>query len=107
MKKLIEEEDGCARIFTAAAFNPQFVPDFAAGDENARRVAYFVIGNQRQEARTREFFDVGASVGMAQHAFGGKDNERLAPRAARLAAQQVKILRGCRGLANLHVVFGG
>src|SRR5713226_133619 len=44
---------------------------------------------------------------MAQHALGCEDDQRLAPQAAHLPAQQVEILRGGRGLANLHVVFGG
>src|SRR5216684_109499 len=44
---------------------------------------------------------------MAQHALGREDDKRLAPHAAHLAAQQVEILRGGRGLANLHVVFRG
>src|SRR5260370_5080182 len=44
---------------------------------------------------------------MAQHALGREDDKRLAPQAARLPAQQVEILRGGRGLADLHVVFRG
>src|SRR6266404_2114571 len=44
---------------------------------------------------------------MAQHALGREYDERLAPWAAHLAAQHVKILSGSRGLANLHVVLGG
>ena len=46
-------------------------------------------------------------VGMAQHALGREDDERLAPGAQRLAAQQVEILRGGRGLADLDVVARG
>src|SRR5713101_28450 len=44
---------------------------------------------------------------MAQHAFRREDDQRFAPRAAHLPAQHVKILRGGRRLADLHVVFGG
>src|SRR6202165_4966135 len=44
---------------------------------------------------------------MAQHALGREDDERLAPRTARLPAQHMKILRSRRRLANLHVVFRG
>ncbi len=39
--------------------------------------------------------------------FRREDDERLAPQAARLAAQQVEVLRGRGGLANVHVAFGG
>src|ERR1700730_19178841 len=41
---------------------------------------------------------------MAQHALGGEDHERFAPVPQALAAQQVEILRGIRGLANLEIV---
>src|ERR1700726_3786731 len=44
---------------------------------------------------------------MAQHTFRRKDDERLPPEAADLAAQQVKILRGGGRLADLHVFFAG
>jgi hypothetical protein len=44
---------------------------------------------------------------MAQHALRSKDDERLAPVAAHLAAQHVEVLGGAGGLANLNVVFGG
>src|SRR5690348_9503442 len=44
---------------------------------------------------------------MTQHAFRCEDHQRLAPRAANLPAQQMKILRSGRRLANLHVLFAG
>ena len=44
---------------------------------------------------------------MAQHALGREDDERLAPFAQGLAAEQVEVLRGGGGLADLHVVAGG
>src|SRR5579864_4137413 len=44
---------------------------------------------------------------MAQHALGREDDEGLAPGSQRLPPQQVKILRGCRRLANLDVVACG
>ena len=43
---------------------------------------------------------------MAEHALGGEDDERLAPRPHDLAAKQMEVLRGGRGLADLHVVIG-
>src|SRR5579863_6808867 len=44
---------------------------------------------------------------MAQHAFWREYDQRLAPQAARLPAQQMKILRGRGGLADVHVALGG
>src|SRR5580692_12129164 len=42
---------------------------------------------------------------MPQHALWREDDQRLAPHAARLPAQHMKILRGRRRLTDLHVVF--
>ena len=36
----------------------------------------------------------GAGVRMTQHAFGGEDDERLAPRAKGLTTEQMKVLGG-------------
>ena len=44
---------------------------------------------------------------MAQHALRREHHQRLAPVPQRLPAQQLKILRGVRRLANLNVVLGG
>src|SRR5271165_1188673 len=42
---------------------------------------------------------------MTQHALGSEYDQRLAPVAQSLAAQQVKILHGVRRLRNLDIVF--
>src|SRR5271169_884959 len=42
---------------------------------------------------------------MAEHTLGSEDDQRLAPQAARLAAEQVEILCGGGGLADVHVAF--
>ena len=55
----------------------------------------------------REFLNIGTGVRMAQHAFWRENDQRLAPRAARLPAQHVEVLRRGGRLADLHVVFGG
>ena len=44
---------------------------------------------------------------MAQHALRGEDDQRLAPVAQGLAAQQMKILRGVGRLRDLDIVFRG
>ena len=105
--ELIEKENGRVGVLPAAAFGAQLVADFSAGDKDAARVPHFAVGNQREETRFRKFLDIGAGVGMAQHAFGSKNDQRLTPSAAHLAAEHVEILRGGRRLTDLHVVFGG
>src|SRR5689334_25416631 len=65
------------------------------------------VGNNGKKARRREFIDARGSIGMAQHALWSEDDQRLAPRAADLPAQEVKILRGGGRLANLHIFFAG
>src|SRR5580693_728572 len=44
---------------------------------------------------------------MTEHTLWRENDQRLAPQAARLPAQQVEILRGSGGLADVHVAFGG
>src|SRR5437899_6504032 len=105
--KLVEEENGRARVLAPTAFRAQFVADFAASYQNSPGVVHFTIRHQQQEARLGELFDRRTGVRVPQHALRRKDNQRLAPRTPRLAAQHVEILSGGGGLANLHVVFGG
>ena len=44
---------------------------------------------------------------MAEHALRGEDDERLAPGAQSLTAQEMEVLRGVGGLGDDHVVAGG
>src|SRR2546423_9118665 len=103
--ELVEEKNRGAGVFAAAALGAKLVADFTAGDEDALGVLNFSLGNDRKKTRLCEIVDAGGSVGMPQHAFGREDHERLAPRSAYLPAQQMKILRGGGGLANLPVFF--
>jgi len=48
--ELVEEEDGRVQILAAAALGAQFVPDFAAGNQDAVCVGDFGIGHERLEA---------------------------------------------------------
>src|SRR2546423_1361574 len=105
--ELVEEKNRGAGVFAAAALGAKLVADFTAGDEDALGIMNFSLGNDRKKTRLREIIDAGGSVGMPQHAFGREDHERLAPRSAYLPAQQMKILRGGGGLANLHVLLAG
>jgi len=70
--ELVEKENGGTRVLVlgarragdaAAAFGTQLMADFSAGDQDALRVLHFAVGNQRQEARFREFLDLRAGVG--------------------------------------------
>src|SRR6266478_2575691 len=103
--QLIQENNRGAGVFATAALGAQLVAEFAADDEDALGVLHFAVGNDGKEAWLRELIEARGSIWVAQHAFGSEDDERLAPRAANLPAQEVKILRGSGGLANLHVFF--
>src|ERR1039458_427261 len=90
----------------AFALGLQVVADFAATEQDVPdlggvnlRVPY--DGPKSREAERRQ---VAGRIRMAQHAFGGEADQRLAPLAQSLAAQQVKELGGRRRLADLHVV---
>ena len=82
-------------------------PILPVADEEARGVLDLGLGHDREEARAREVGDGRERVGVAEHALRREDDQRLAPLAQRLAAQQVEVLRGGRGLADLDVVAGG
>src|SRR5215472_870766 len=45
--ELVQEKDGSARIFAAAAFGAKLVADFTAGDQDARGVTHFAVRNER------------------------------------------------------------
>ena len=104
--KLIQEKDGGGSVVAAAALGAEFVANLAAGDEDTLRVADFAIGNECEKSWAGELFKSGRRIGMAEHAFGREDDERFAPKAASLAAQQMKILRGGGRLADVHIAFG-
>src|SRR5258708_11619464 len=78
-----------------------------AGDQDSPGILHFVIRHERQKSWPREFLDARTGVGMTKHTLRRENDERLPPGAPRLAPQHVEILRRRRGLADLHVVFGG
>jgi len=88
----------------------QLVPDFSAADQDALCGSDFAIGNNPLEPRAEKkkknpqsakTHRGGATCSRREY------HQRLAPAAQRLPAQQLKILRGVRRLANLNVVLGG
>src|ERR1700730_11124445 len=103
--ELVEEKDSRGCILASAAFGSEFVADFAAGDQNTVGVLHFGVRDKGEKTGTREVLDVRSGIGMAEHAFGRKYDEWLTPRATRLAAKQMEILRGVGGLADIHVAF--
>src|SRR5215469_7602925 len=77
--ELVEEEDGSIGVLALAAFGAKFVGHLSAGNQDAVRVGHLGIGNQRQEAWPLKVLELRSGVGMAQHAFRGKYDQRLAP----------------------------
>ena len=80
--------------------------DFARAQQNARYLVRGgrVIRHHALEAARGQCRKRAAGVGMAQHAFRREADQRLAPLAQSLTAQQVEVLRGRRRLADLHVI---
>ena len=91
---LVHEDDGRALILAALAFHAEFVPDLSGADQDAGGVHGACIRNDGQEALVREIGDGRVRVGMTQHALGREDDQRFAPVAQRLSAEQMEIL-GC------------
>ena len=63
-----------------------------------------VIRHNTLEAARGQRRKAGCCVGMSQHALRREADQRLAPLAQSLTAQQVEVLRGRRRLADLHVI---
>src|SRR5215472_6450887 len=80
--------------------------DFASAEDQALAVPDLGVLDHRLEAAGTQVAERASRIGMPQHPFGSKNNERLAPATQRLTAQQMEILAGSRGLANLNVVLG-
>ena len=99
-----EKKSRCV-VFAATAVRAEFVANLSAGDEDALRVGNFASGTSVRNRGALEFFDGGSGVRMAQHALWSENDQRLAPAAASLPSEQVEILRGVGGLADLDIVF--
>src|SRR5258707_13976968 len=56
--ELVQKENCRTSVFTAAAFGPQLVADFSAGNQDAASVLQFPVGNEREEARVRKFLEL-------------------------------------------------
>ena len=88
------------------AFRAQFVADFSAANQDALGGRDFAVRHHPLKSRPLKILDRRRRVGMPQHALRREHDHRLAPAPQRLPAQQLKILRGVRRLANLNVVLG-
>ncbi len=64
------------------------------------------VGENFLEAAGREILDGRGAAGIAQHALGGHEHERLLDRAQGLTAQDVVVARGRRTMGDLDVVLG-
>ena len=78
--ELLDEDDADAEVFALLALDAEVVADLAAADEQAARALDVVVGEDIFEGRLAELRDGGGCVGVAQHALGREDDERLAPR---------------------------
>ena len=105
--ELFEEDDRRGGVFPLLSFRLKFVADFSGADQDAVGFSDFGVGNDVQEILVREVFDGRTGVGMAQHALRREDDQRLAPVAQCLPAQEMEILRGVRGLAIWMLSFRG
>src|SRR5271170_2589436 len=105
--ELFQKNDGGGRVFSVLTFGLEFVADLSGADQNAVGFADFGVGDDVQEILVSEICKGRTGVGMAQHALGSEYDQRLAPVAQGLAAQQVKILRGVTRLRDLDIVFRG
>ncbi len=105
--KLFEEDDAGGAVAPLLTFDAQLMSDFSGADEQAFGTGDAGFGQNILETRQREVFDGRDGIGMAQHALGREDDERLAPFLQSLPAQEMEILRGVRGLADLDVVVRG
>ena len=104
--ELFEEDDRGRRVFSLLSFGLKFVADFSGADQDAVGFSDFGVGDDVEEILVREVFDRRTRVGMAQHALRSEDDQRLAPVAQGLAAQEMEILRGVRRLRDLDIVLG-
>ncbi len=88
----------------ALSFGDELVADLAGAEQHALGGAVARIGNHGLKASAGEIGERRRSRRIPQHALRREDDQRLPPLAQRLSPQQMKILRGGRRLANLHVV---
>ena len=105
--ELFEEDDRGGGVFSLLSFGLKFVADFSGADQDALGFSDLGVGDDIQEILVREIFNRRTGVGMAQHALGREDDQRLAPVAQSLTAQEMEILRGVGRLRDLDVVLRG
>ena len=105
--ELFEEDNSNRAVLAPLALHAQGVADLAGADQQPAWRADRAVGQDIAEAWHGKIRERGGSIRAAQHALGREDNQRFAPRAHRLAAQQMEVLRGGGRLADLHVVVGG
>src|SRR6185437_5356609 len=80
--------------------------NLSGADQDTGCIADLRLRQNSQKALVSEVCNGRRRVGMAQHALWSKNDQRLAPVAQRLAAQQVKILHCSRRLADLKIIAG-
>src|SRR5215472_10048122 len=104
--QLLQEDDRRGGIATALAFAAQLVPDLAGAENNTLAARYFAVLDHSLEPAAAQLAQGTGRIRMAQHALGRKDDQRLPPASQGLPPQQVEVLSGSGGLADLNVVLG-
>src|SRR6187402_587504 len=104
--ELLHEDDRGGIVPALGTFDAEVMTDLAGADEDALWIFGFVIREDVLELRSGEVRNRRDSIRMAQHALRCEDDERLAERRQRLAAEQVEVLRRVRRLRDDHVVRG-
>ena len=105
--ELFDEDDADVVETALGALHAKVVPDFAGADKKAARVGDVVVGKDVEEVAARKVGDGRERIGVAEHRLRCEDDERLAPLAQRLTAEQMEVLRGVGGLGDLDVVLRG
>src|SRR5579884_3766743 len=90
--QLLDKNDGGGLVLAFFPLDPEFVADLAGAQEHAAGVLGLLIGEHVEESWPRKFVELRSGVGVAQHALWREHDQRLAPLASCLTAQQMEIL---------------
>ena len=106
--KLLDPHDRDVAAAELLAPGDELVVDLAATKDDAAHLATGngVVGQDAAEGALGEFLERRDGLGMAQQALGRHHDQRLAPLAQHLAAQDVEVLRRRGGVDDLDVVLG-
>ena len=103
--ELLEEDDADAEVLALFALDAEVVADLSAADEQAARVFDVVVGQDILEALDLpKSASVEDASGWRSMLFGVKTTSGLRHETQRLTTQEMEVLRGVRGLADLAML---